>query len=57
MNVSTCCGPSSTGSWGPTLVGPQDPVELGPQQVETFTLPADLTRAVTDLARSGPRAG
>ncbi|ETZ57085.1 D-alanine--poly(phosphoribitol) ligase, subunit 1, partial [Mycobacterium avium MAV_120709_2344] len=36
----------------PTLVGPQDPVELGPQQVETFTLPADLTRAVTDLARS-----
>ncbi|WP_155725626.1 condensation domain-containing protein, partial [Mycobacterium avium] len=32
--------------------GPRDPVGLGPQQVETFTRPADLTRAVTDLARS-----
>ncbi|WP_156660811.1 non-ribosomal peptide synthetase, partial [Mycobacterium sp. 852002-10029_SCH5224772] len=36
----------------PTLVGPQDRTQLGRQSVETFTLPADLTQAVGDLARS-----
>ncbi|WP_297847969.1 non-ribosomal peptide synthetase, partial [Mycobacterium sp.] len=36
----------------PTLVGPQGRTQLGQQSVETFTLPADLTHAVGDLARS-----
>ncbi|MCA2357435.1 non-ribosomal peptide synthase/polyketide synthase [Mycobacterium intracellulare] len=36
----------------PTLVGPQDRTELGRQSVESFALPADLTQAVADLARS-----
>ncbi|ORA15463.1 non-ribosomal peptide synthase/polyketide synthase, partial [Mycobacterium arosiense] len=36
----------------PTLVGPQDRAELGRQSVESFALPAELSQAVTDLARS-----
>ncbi|BCO84393.1 hypothetical protein MINTM011_27280 [Mycobacterium paraintracellulare] len=36
----------------PTLVGPQDRTELGRRSVESFALPADLTQAVADLARS-----
>ncbi|TAM67778.1 non-ribosomal peptide synthase/polyketide synthase, partial [Mycobacterium sp.] len=36
----------------PTLVGPQDRVQLGQQGVELFALPPVLTQAITDLARS-----
>ncbi|WP_156748011.1 non-ribosomal peptide synthetase, partial [Mycobacterium sp. 1465703.0] len=36
----------------PTLVGPQGRTELGPQSVESFALPAELSQAITDLARS-----
>ncbi|WP_120313417.1 non-ribosomal peptide synthase/polyketide synthase, partial [Mycobacterium mantenii] len=36
----------------PTLVGPQDRTELGAQSVESYTLPAELSQAIADLARS-----
>ncbi|MCA2265613.1 non-ribosomal peptide synthase/polyketide synthase, partial [Mycobacterium marseillense] len=36
----------------PTLVGPQDRTDLGRQSADSFALPADLTQAVADLARS-----
>ncbi|MBV8786594.1 MAG: amino acid adenylation domain-containing protein, partial [Mycobacterium sp.] len=37
----------------PTLVGPQDRRESGPQRVQTVRLPAEITRAVSELARGG----
>ncbi|MEB4212376.1 non-ribosomal peptide synthetase, partial [Mycobacterium sp. 94-17] len=36
----------------PTLVGPRDRARPGRQSVESFTLPVDISRAITDLARS-----
>ena len=36
----------------PTLVAPQDRTQPGRQRVETFAVPAELTQAVGDLARS-----
>ncbi|HTQ18995.1 non-ribosomal peptide synthetase, partial [Mycobacterium sp.] len=51
---------SARAAWGevfagfdtPTLVGPQDRMELGQQSVKELRLPAEITRAVGELARS-----
>ncbi|WP_412779059.1 non-ribosomal peptide synthetase, partial [Mycolicibacterium novocastrense] len=36
----------------PTLVGPPDRSSLGPRAVETFQIPAEITRDISELARS-----